>query len=189
MREYICLVCGMKINEKNLNLNSAGYIGLNTQKDIKYCPFCGAESSFIMAFEDIRIKNGSDELFDSLTSKIIDSASKLEVFNSDFYKEASKLAENNKVKEMFLALSNIELMHARIHVKLLGGIDLPKVNKLSYDKYSSDDSLMKLACSREKHAVEFYDRHIKDISSIHVKKIFEALSKVEQSHILMTREK
>lgn len=188
MKDYICVVCGMKINEKNLNLNSAGYMSLNTEEDIKYCPFCGAEGSFIIASDDIKVENIGTEFMDNITSKIIDSASKLEVFNSDFYKEASKLAENSKVKEMFLALSNIELMHARIHVKLLGGIDLPQVSKLNYDKYKGDDSLLKLACLREKHAVEFYNRHIKDISIIRVKKIFEALSNVEQSHILMTQE-
>ena len=55
---------------------------------------------------------------------------KLEVFNGDFfYRQASLLARDINLKEMFKALSNIEYMHARIHKSLIGIEKLPNLEK------------------------------------------------------------
>lgn len=56
--------------------------------------------------------------FDDTTLNILDHAVKLEIFNGDFYAEASKICSNKENSDIFKALSNIEYMHARIHQRL-----------------------------------------------------------------------
>ena len=98
------------------------------------------------------------ESLDENTLIILDHAMKLEIFNSEFYKSAVKLAHSLDVKETFEALSKIEYMHAIVHQKLGGFKELPKLVDIDYSKYKNDKSLMELAENREIHAAKFYEK-------------------------------
>ena len=114
----ICMVCGMQINDNNYNLNSQAFLENNSPEVIKYCPFCGAKQTYLSDENKTYIVN--HENLDENILKIIDHAMKLEIFNGDYYKNAALIAQNQEIKQMFSAISNIEYMHSRIH-KNLGG--------------------------------------------------------------------
>lgn len=184
MSNLVCVVCGMTVNDKNYEFNKESFIDSNSIDNIKYCPFCGAPVEYI-------IQGGKELIFDrsSLNDnalRIIDHAVKLEIFNGDFYKKASVIAKDPKVKKMFQALSKIEFMHARIHKKIGGFKEDPVIVDMDYSKYDSDEILLEMACKREKHAVEYYEKYSKEIEDKNIKKIFAALSKVEEEHIELT---
>lgn len=185
MKRYKCTVCGMEINENNYFVNSAAFLNKNSSQNIIYCPFCGAPIEYIV--DEDSYKAASSEKLDDQTLIILDHASKLEVFNSDFYCKASQIADKGNVKEVFKALSNIELMHARIHIKYAGINKLPSLREIDYSKCKGDKLLLKMAADRERHAVGFYGRYIDDISSQEVIRIIEALTKVEKEHIILTK--
>lgn len=178
----ICLICGMKITDKIYNLNNSSFIDKNTIENIKYCPFCGVEKDYIK--DEKEILNVSN--LDNNTKKILDHAMKLEVFNGEFYKQASTLAKSEEYKKMFKDLSNIEFMHAKVH-KRLGGFDkLPILRKIDYSRLDSDLLLLEEANKREKHAILFYQKYIKETDNQTIKNIFNALSDVEKQHIILT---
>lgn len=191
MTNYICNICGMIINDNNYEFNREAFLYKNSIDNIKYCPFCGVNSTYINKIdqgEGKRINLAVDEL-DEATSSILDHAMKLEVFNGDFYKKASKLAKEDRIKKMFEALSNIEFMHARVHKAIGGFKELPTLREMDYSKYEDDLILMDLANKREKHAVEYYNKYFDDVCSTKIKEVFNALADVEKEHIDLTLEK
>lgn len=186
MVKMTCIVCGMETNEKNYNFNKEAFINSNSKEKIMHCPFCGAPIEYL-------IENGREIKYDrnklnQNDLKIIDHAVKLEVFNGDFYKKASDMAKGENVKNMFKALSSIEYMHARIHKKIAGIKKMPVLKDIDYSKYNTDEALLSAACQREKHAVEFYKKHEREIHEENIVKIFDVLSKVEEEHIELTGE-
>jgi len=186
MSNLVCVVCGMAVNDKNHEFNKESFIDSNSVDNMKYCPFCGVSLEYL-------VQGGKELIFDrsSLNDdalKIIDHAVKLEIFNGDFYKKASVIAKDPKVKKMFEALSRIEFMHARIHKKIGGFKEDPVLVDMDYSKYDSDDILLEMASKREKHAVGYYEKYGKKIEDENIKKIFSALSKVEEEHIQLTSE-
>lgn len=184
MTELFCTVCGMKINSKNYNINKEAFTLYNTIDDIKFCPFCGAPIGYIEKKEENLIYTNIK--LDSEALKIIDHAVKLEIFNGDFYKKAAVLAHDKSVKNMFNSLSNIEYMHAKIHNKISGFKSFPVLKDMDYSKYNTDEILLNMACKREKHAVEYYEKYIDYIDNGNVKIIFKVLSEVEKGHIELT---
>lgn len=178
MENVRCLICGMNINIKNYNLNSKTMVKKNEESSIINCPFCGVNSIYFDNNLDlIEIKD-----LDSNIINIFDKAMKLEIFNAQFYKEASKMAKAQNIKELFKELSNIEYMHGKIHKKL-GGIKIePKLYKPDYSKHNTDELLLKEASKREEHAIAFYNKYMREISSEFIKDIFKALIDVEKQH-------
>lgn len=184
MSKLICVICGMEINKMNYSFNKEAFIQVNSPDNIKFCPFCGAITDYLI--EDGKELNYDEVNLDSNALTIIDHAVKLEIFNGDFYKKASKITKNYEIKKMFEALSRIEFMHARIHKKI-GGFKIdPVLRDMDYSKYDSDEVLLDMACKREKHAVEYYHKYEKDIEDKVIKKVFEVLSSVEKEHIELT---
>ncbi|MBZ9608681.1 ferritin family protein [Clostridium estertheticum] len=180
-----CLICGMEININNFNINNDGLLEVNEREHIKYCPFCGVTYKYLKSVgEAYKICAQS---LDPNTLVVLDHAMKLEIFNSEFYMSAAKLASDNHVKEIFKALSKIEKIHAIVHQKLGGFKELPKLVDIDYSKYKNDTSLMKLAGNREVHATKFYEKHAKEINNLIVKEVFVALAEVERSHIQIAR--
>lgn len=184
MSKLVCVVCGMEVNNRNFELNKNAFIDANIVEDIKFCPFCGASIEYLVG-------DGKEFSYDSSklssdTFKIIDHAVKLEIFNGDFYKKASVLAKDEKIKKMFEALSRIEYMHAKIHKKIAGIKEDPILRDMDYSKYDKDEVLLEMACKREKHAVEYYKKYSKDIEDENIKNIFKALAIVEEEHIELT---
>ncbi|MCT8977088.1 ferritin family protein [Clostridium sp. CX1] len=185
MNKLICVVCGMEINDKNYDFNKEGFITSNHIDNIDTCPFCGANKEYLVQGGKA-IEFGDSGKLDSTTLKIIDHAVKLEIFNGDFYKKASKIAKDEKVKKVFEALSRIEYMHARIHKKIGGFTEDPVLREMDYSKYNSDEILLEMACKREKHAVEYYEKYSSVVEDKNIKSIFKALSMVEEEHIQLT---
>ena len=186
-----CLICGMKINIDNFDVNKEGLLEENEREGIKCCPFCGVTSKYLKIEDEIFAQNGmfsvDAESLDENTLLILDHAMKLEVFNSEFYKSAAKLAHSDIVKKTFESLSKIEKMHAIVHQKLGGFKGLPKLVEIDYSKHKNDKSLMQLAENRETHAAIFYEKYSKEISNSILKEVFVALAEVERGHIQITR--
>lgn len=183
MKNQICVICGMSINEKNYNFNREAFIDENKWEDIKYCPFCGVSKYFIQIEEPYNF-NGLN--LDEKELNIIDHAVKLEIYNGDFYEKASKIAQKEKVKKIFKALSNVEFMHAKIHANIGGFKHMPKLRDMDYSKYKTEEQLLEEATLRERHAVAFYSKYIKEMNNVMVGNVFEALSEVELLHIELT---
>ena len=188
MKSKICLVCGMEINQKNYKNNKEAFLKPNKDELITFCPFCGVNKEFLIDKEkytnnilDIDSKN-----LNSKTLIILDHASKLEIFNSDFYKEASKMAESEEIRDMFSSLSKVELSHAKIHMKMGGVETLPVLTKINYEKYKGDSILLEQAFLREKHAIEFYSKKRNEVGNKIIAQIFDVLSNVEREHIILT---
>ncbi len=181
--EFKCLICGMIINTNNFNLNREAFTQDNLFKDnqIKYCPFCGASYEYIGNTEDKLLTEikGLDEK----TLNILDHAMKLETFNGDFYKNASRIAKDKSNKDKFKALSNVEYTHARIHGIMGGFHGIPKLNEINYDRYNEDIILISQAEKRETHAINFYRKYYEHVCSDIVRNVFDILSNVEKLHI------
>lgn len=187
MKKLICSICGLVINEKNYDFNKAAFKDENSIDNIMFCPFCGVKTLYIS--ETPGMIQFERDTMDDESLKIIDHAVKLEIFNGDFYKEASNLAKDVNIKEMFKALANIEYAHAKVH-KYLGCFkEEPILSKLDYSKYDSDEILLDMANKREVHAVEFYNKYKSYMKSPVVKSIFDALAEVETEHIELTENK
>lgn len=185
MNNLKCIVCGMNVNEKNYKVNQFAFLNGNKDLDIKYCPFCGASSIYLSDSEEI-FPLGNLTLDDE-TIKILDHASKLETFNHDFYLEASKLAKNEKVRHAFKDLAQIELMHAKIHMKMAGIKEMPNLSKLEYSHLKdNDEELLAAAEKREEHAVKYYEKYLPLVKGEVVRKVFKVLSSIEQEHITLT---
>ncbi len=180
-----CLICGMNIDINNFNLNKGGLLESNESDDIKYCPFCGVGATYLK--QEGEMNKVLAESLDENTLTILDHAMKLEIFNSEFYKAAAKLAQNFAVKEIFQALSKIEYVHAIVHQKLGGFKQMPTLVTIDYSKYKSDKCLMELAENREIHAALFYEKQAKKVNNSIVREVFSALGEVERGHIQIAR--
>lgn len=177
----ICSVCGMDVNDKNYDFNAASFLEKNTLEKINFCPFCGVGIEYME--ESYNLNKG---IWDENTYKILDHAVKLELFNGEFYHQASNMAQREDIKKMFEALSRIEFFHAKVHQKLGNFKELPSLNKVSYSKYNNDAALLELAQKKEEHAVAYYEKYKKEVKDKSVVKIFEALADVEKKHIVLT---
>ncbi|GKX29852.1 hypothetical protein SH1V18_23320 [Vallitalea longa] len=184
MKKMRCLICGMIINEKNYDRNSSSFIDKNTDNKIIRCPFCGVTEEYLSDDESYIDLDKRD--LDDKTRKILDIGMKLEMFNSEFYAEASKQTNNMELKKMFQDLSNVEMMHARVHKNFGGFEQLPILRKMDYTKHNTDELLFIEANKREKHAVEFYERYYNQVPEAY-KNIFRALADVEKEHITITQ--
>lgn len=179
-----CLICGMKVSAESYNINKHSFIDGNTDGNIVYCPFCGVGKLYLDCENEVYRINSNN--LDANESKVFDMAMKLEVFNGEFYDEASRLAKSDKVKNIFKDLSKIEFMHARIHQRLGGFNSLPKLHKPDYTRHDTDEKLVEEANKREKHAITFYTKYSDKVSNDLVKEIFGALAEVEREHMIIT---
>jgi len=173
----------MEINEKNYNFNELAFNNKNSINNIIYCPFCGV-SEMYLSEEDEIIAVESNFLNENAL-RILDRAVKLELFNGDFYNTAAKMAKSQEVKKTFEALAKIEIFHSKIHQRLGGFAKAPNLNKVSYDKYNSDNALLELAKQKEEHAVFFYEKYRNEVDNANLFEIFEALVDVEKEHIIL----
>lgn len=186
MKRLKCLICGMYINDSSYRLNNDSFIEKNQENRIINCPFCGVSKIYLDSEKEIyRVE---DKNLDIQSLQVLDHAMKLEVFNGEFYKEASELAIDDKAKKIFKDLSNIEFMHAKIHKRLGGFENLPKLHKPDYTKHNTDKLLFEEAYKREEHAILFYKKNSNKVFSNIIKDVFKALSDVEKQHETITNE-
>jgi rubrerythrin len=182
--KLLCCICGMEINNKNMNVNSAAFMGANNEETIEFCPFCGAIKQYLVEECD-NLEFYKKEELDSRTLQILDHAIKLELFNSDFYRKAAVLAEDIRIKDMFRDLAHIEYIHANIHLRLGGFTEVPKLADISYDRYDNDTTLVEQAKLRERHAVDYYRKYMNSVCSEYVRRILRVLEAVEKDHITL----
>jgi rubrerythrin len=180
----LCCICGIEINSKNMNVNGAAFMDANNEEAIKYCPFCGATKQYLLEECDNHEFYKCDDL-DSSTLRILDHAVKLELFNADFYRKAALLAVDIGIKEMFSDLARIEYIHAKVHLRLGGFTEVPKLADISYDRYDNDTSLLDQARLREKHAIDYYRKNMNSVCSEDIKRVLKMLEAVEKSHITL----
>lgn len=176
-----CPICGMIINEKNYSFNENAFLIKNTKNNILYCPFCGVDAAYL--YNEQAFLNIAPDISDKETSVILNHAMKLEVYNGNFYKIASGMTCDKNKKELFEALSNIEMFHAGIHKKLGKFNELPILADIDYSSLKGDTALLREADQREVHAVAYYKKYYSAIKDINIKYIFEALMSVEKGHI------
>lgn len=182
MTKSKCLICGMTINNKNYQLNASTFTDENTDQLILRCPFCGAMETHLGSQDEqvYAVEGHSYKV-----QKILDMAMKLEVFNSEFYEEASKQAKSKDLHVLFQELSKIEWMHASVH-KILGGFDaLPSLRLPDYSRHHTDALLLAEAHKREIHAIAFYKRYYDQVPEV-IQKIFRGLMEVETEHVKIT---
>lgn len=179
-----CLVCGMNIAPNSYSLNSYSFLEKNEKGRIINCPFCGVGEIYLDSENEIYTVENDN--LDKESLKVLDHAMKLEVFNGEFYEEASKLADDEEIKQLFKDLSKIEFMHARIHKRLGGFEKLPKLHKPDYTRHKTDEMLLTEAHHREEHAILFYKKNSNRVSCDTIKNVFEALSDVEKQHNIIT---
>jgi rubrerythrin len=174
----------MEINNRNMNANEAAFIHRNKGEEVEFCPFCGAKKRYLLheGFFESKIKT---KCIDESVLKIFDHAVKLELFNADYYRKAANLAENEELKRKFRDLAAIEFVHARIHMKLGGFKEMPKLANISYERYAEDAKLIEQAKLREKHAIEFYDKYIRVIEDALLREVLQVLREVEEEHMTL----
>lgn len=178
------MICGAIINENNFGVNSVVFNEKNKIDNIINCPFCGVGQEFLS--KDMEVLSVDSKSLDESTLNILDHAVKLEIFNGNFYRKAAKKAKSKKTKELFTALSTVEMMHAKIHFKIGGFKNMPILADVCYDKYKDDKALLVLANIKEKHAVSFYEKYKNKIKDEVIIRIFEAVCNVERQHIILT---
>lgn len=178
-----CLICGYIISGTNLDFNKDGILHKNFNDKIESCPFCGVSAKYIVDDEDKNIV--FNEALDDDTLKIIENAMKLEVFNGDFYKQASTMTDDIEIRNMLLALSNIEYTHAHVHRKLGGFKELPKLAKLDYSRLKDVSMILEEAKKREEHAIRYYNKYYNSVCNDEIRNFFEALIAVEKEHVII----
>lgn len=181
-----CKICGVEINEKNYNYNEVAFINKNSIDNIIYCPFCGVSKKYLSEENEIIAVEG--KLLSENALKILDHAVKLELFNGDFYNTAARMSKSEDIKRIFEALEKIEIFHSKIHQRLGGFTQTPNLNKISYDKYDSDNALLELAKQKEEHAVGYYEKYKNEVNDNNLFEIFEALADVERDHIILVKD-
>ena len=176
----------MEINEKNYNYNQLAFINKNSIDNIIYCPFCGVSKKYLSEENEIIVVES--KLLSESVLKILDHAVKLELFNGDFYNTAARMSKSEDIKGIFEALAKIETFHSKIHQRLGGFTQTPNLNKISYDKYDSDNALLELAKLKEEHAVGYYEKYKNEVKDNNLFEIFGALADVERDHIILVKE-
>jgi rubrerythrin len=171
----------MNIHPNTYDLNNYSFAEKNEKGKIINCPFCGVGKIYLD--DEKEIYHVEYDTLDEESLKVLDHAMKLEVFNGEFYEEASNIAKDKEVKKLFKDLSNIEFMHARVHKRLGEFKELPKLHKPDYkSRLNTDKLLLEEAYKREEHAIAFYEKNSMNVCSDLIKEIFKALSDVEKQH-------
>lgn len=168
MNVYRCLICGHS------------YLG-----DAKptHCPFCGARQRHLVAAEEYRIV-AVGELSEKSRENLA-RALDLEVENSTFYLEASKVADTAKGEALFRALARVEAEHVAILARILGVL---KPEELFEPGECSPSHKQNLAESqqREERMVNLYRRFLEEEVEDRVKQVLEAFIEIEADHLSLS---
>jgi len=167
MNFYRCQICGEV------------YMGKTKPSN---CPHCGAKGSYMVDVKDWTDENETITELTDLSRENLMKALQLEVNNAPFYRDGSAKAKTMEIQGIFKGLSKIEAEHASLIRKILK-CEMPKPEPGREQAGDSDIENLRLAHAREVFATEFYKLAAVRASEPRVKKIFAALSEIENDHI------
>ncbi|RJQ52644.1 MAG: ferritin [Actinobacteria bacterium] len=149
-----------------------------------HCPFCGAHANFIVPVQDYR------DFKDVSTDKSranLEAALELEISNSQFYRSAAQVGDDEPTKQMFRALAKIEAEHASTICKWLG-IDKPaSIMEVGKANESMLENVQE-SRTREENASAFYAKAAGEAMEKGVAKFFRALVEIEKDHIKLDQQ-
>lgn len=172
MKMFRCLICGDP------------YMGSGKPSN---CPFCGAPEEYLVAGREWVDENlGLGELTpvsrDNLTKAL-----QLEVNNSAFYRDAMNRTANIELQGIFKYLSKVEAEHAATIKKMLKG-ELPPPEPGKEMATDDDRKNLEYAMEREMSAKQFYMDSGQVAVEPRVKRVFEAISRIESDHVGIEKE-
>jgi len=165
MNLYRCQICG------------ESYIGSVCPS---HCPFCGAPGKHLVPadnYQPVPVGEISRKSRENL-----ERALDLAVGNATFYRGAAQVADSERGRALFSALSRTETAHAVLFCQIL---DIPLPEELSAPGECSPSHKENLAEAqkRESRAVQLYTRFIEDASEERVKQLLTALVEIETGHL------
>ncbi len=165
MNLYRCRICG------------ESYIGSVCPS---HCPFCGAPGKHLVSAEEYRqVPLGE---ISRKSRENLERALDLAVGNATFYRGAAQVADCERGRALFSALSRIESAHAVLFCQVLG-IPLPEELSAPGECSPSHKENLAEAQKREARAVQLYTRFIEDAGEERVKQLLTALVEIETGHL------
>ncbi|MBR9705743.1 hypothetical protein GOV14_01790 [Candidatus Pacearchaeota archaeon] len=161
---YVCKICGEP------------YIGGDAIDD---CPHCGAPKSYLRDAEEYS-QLWEAELNDQ-EKKDMQETLNLEVNATGYYKKVTDANEKYKEQNrLFKQLARVEMEHAEIAAKFLN-IELPEI--VGEDPKGSVEKDLARTKELESHAVELYQKFLKNAKNPNVKNFYIALIHAEKGHL------
>jgi len=146
------------------------------------CPHCGALGKYLVPAEQWTDENETITSLTDISRENLSKALQLEVNNSPFYRDASAGAHTMELQGIFKALGKIEAEHASLIRKILD-CEMPNPEP-GREKATPDDlENIRLAHEREVFATSFYEGAAAKAVEPRIKKVFTALSEIENDHI------
>lgn len=165
MNLFRCLICGEP------------YIGSICPS---HCPFCGAPGKHLVPADNYRQMPLGD--LSRKSRENLERALDLAVGNATFYRGAAQVADCEKGRALFSALSRIEAAHALLFCQVLG-IPLPEELSAPGECSPSHKENLAEAQKRESRAVQLYTRFVEDASEERVRQLLSALIEIESGHL------
>ncbi|MDY0268285.1 rubredoxin-like domain-containing protein [Trichloromonas sp.] len=170
MNLFRCLICG------------ESYIGSAAPS---HCPFCGAPGKYLVAADAYRqVPLGE---LSRKSRENLERALDLAVGNATFYRGAAQVADCERGRALFSALSRTETAHAVLFCQIL---DIPLPEELSAPGECSPSHKENLAEARKREgrAVQLYTRFLEETAEERVKQVLSAFIEIEADHFGMADE-
>jgi len=151
------------------------------------CPYCGAMGKYLVPAREWTDENETVGVLSGVSKGNLEKALMLEVNNTPFYREASANAATMELQGIFKGLAKVENEHATLIRKILK-CDMPPPDENRERATKDDNENLRMAHIREKFAAGFYRKAAVEASEPRVKKVFVALSEIENDHIQLEDE-
>lgn len=167
MAFYRCLICGET------------YMGDAKPSN---CPFCGARGHYLVSASEWVDENSGIGGLSDVSRRNLEKALQLEVNNSPFYRDAMLRSNDIELQGIFKYLSKVEAEHAAVIRKMLK-CELPPMECGKDTALDDDKGNLMAAHEREKSASAFYRQAEGEAAEPRVKRVFKALSEIEEDHV------
>lgn len=169
MKVFRCLICGDP------------YLGKNKPSN---CPFCGAHQNLIVLAHEYNEKKDAST---DRSKANLEQALEIEISNTQFYRAAMQVGDDDPTRQMFRALAKVEAEHASTICKWLK-IDKPA--ELDETGTANDTALANVEESRkrEERASGFYQKAASEAMEKGVAWFFRALAEVERDHLELDKQ-
>lgn len=142
------------------------------------CPFCGALGAQLI-HAALWIDYGKVDMSPE-SYRSCEQAVQLELSNAAFYKCCADQAENQVSASIFKRLHKQEAEHAELLCKMMGIEEPPLPLETCSDL---DEENFRESHRREKRAMNFYLRVVKEAPEARLKDVFRALAEIENEHL------